>query len=97
MINRFAHACKRWLYTNFSLVMICFLILISIFSRSLLSYGYFLACMALILTSRRFFEDTKSQNKQLKLLKYFLLPYLLMDILLQLIYQIPIKAFTSND
>ena len=45
-------AASRWLYCNFALVMICFTILVSILSRSLLSFGYFVFCMILIFNNR---------------------------------------------
>jgi hypothetical protein len=73
-------------YGNFELIMIAFLLVLSIFSRSLLALGYFIFCMILIYHSGKFLADDKAQNFTKVLLGKCLLPYLLIDILLQLIY-----------
>ena len=78
-------------YTNFSLLLIMFVLFISIFAKSLLSLGYFIFSMLLIYNNRSFFKDSESSSNQIYILKYFLMPYLLLDILLQLILEIPIN------
>ncbi len=60
--NRFVDYWAKWLYTDFILVMIAFVIIISIYSRTLLSYGYFLFCMILIFQSRKFFVTENSHK-----------------------------------
>jgi len=69
-------------YTNFSLLMIMFVLFISIFAKSLLSLGYFIFSMLLIYNNRSFFKDSESSSNQVYILKYWLMPYLLLDILL---------------
>jgi hypothetical protein len=71
----------QFLYTNFALIMIMFTLFISIFNKSLLSFGYFVFCMVLIFNSRRFFKDPKGFSNQITILR-LLVPYLLIDILL---------------
>ena len=60
--NRFVDYWSKWLYQDFILVMIAFVIIISIYSRTLLSYGYFLFCMILIFQSRKFFVTENSHK-----------------------------------
>lgn len=48
------------IYTNFGLMMIMFILFISIFSKSVLSFGYFIFCMLLIYNTKSFFKDTDS-------------------------------------
>lgn len=70
------------LYTNFSLLLIMFILFISIFAKSVLSLGYFIFSMLLIYNNRSFFKHTGSSSSQTRILKYWLMPYLLLDILL---------------
>lgn len=72
------------IYTNFALVMILFLMLTSVFSHNLIALGYFVFSMVLMLNYRNFFQQSSARDNQIIILKYFLLPYLLLDILLQL-------------
>ena len=73
--------------------MIAFLLAVSIFNGSLLSFGYFLACMYLITDQQNLLTEYEARVRMQKVLKNFLLPYLLLDIGLNLIYQIPIDFF----
>ena len=66
-----------------------FVLFISIFAKSLLSLGYFIFSMLLIYNNRSFFKDSESPSSQIYILKYWLMPYLLLDILLQLILETP--------
>jgi len=60
--NRFVDYWAKWLYQDFILVMIALVIIISIYSRTILSYGYFLFCMILIFQSRKFFVTENSHK-----------------------------------
>ena len=66
--------------------MITFLLIISIYNESLLSFGYFLFCMILINSQMNILTKYGSRKQMQKLLKYYLIPYLLLDIGLDLIY-----------
>jgi hypothetical protein len=76
--------------------MIAFLLAVSIFNGSLFSFGYFLACMILISDQKNLLVEYESRTRMQKLLKYYLLPYLLLDIGLNLVYQIPLPFFNQN-
>lgn len=80
--NRAIKGLSSIVYTNFSLLMIMFVLFISIFAKSLLSLGYFIFSMLLIYNNRSFFKDSDSASNQVYILKYWLMPYLLLDILL---------------
>ena len=69
------------LYANFALIMILFLMLTSVFSSNFVALGYFCFSMVLIYNYRNFFVESESRDNQIIILKYFLLPYLLLDIL----------------
>lgn len=66
-----------------------FILFISIFSKSLLSFGYFIFAMMLIYNYRRFLEDPNAPQNQLYVLSWVEL-YLILDISLVLVYNIPI-------
>ena len=91
---------KAWssaIFTIFPLLMIAFTLSVSIFNKSLLSFGYIIFVMFLIEDSKYFFKNWQSKERLLFILENMLLPYLLFDILLQLIYQMPFKAFENNE
>ena len=80
MIRLFNFMCEI-LYTNFALIMIFFLMLTSVFSLNYIALGYFFFSMILIHNYRNFFQDSNARDRQMIILKWFLLPYLLVDIL----------------
>ena len=49
--------------------------------------------MILVFDNIHFLKKREGQDRMLCILKYFMLPYLLVDILLQLIYQMPLNVF----
>lgn len=51
--------------------------------------------MILVFDNIHFLKKREGQDRMLCILKYFMLPYLLVDILLQLIYQMPLNVFES--
>ena len=73
-------------FAIFPMLMIAFTLAVSIFNKSLLSFGYIIFVMFLIEDSKYFFKKWQSKERLLRILEYMLLPYLLFDILLQLIY-----------
>ena len=52
--------------------------------------------MILVFDNIQFLKSEQGQDRFLNTLKYFMLPYLLLDILLQLIYQMPIEEFAES-
>lgn len=89
---------KSWsetLYTTFPIVLIAFTLAISIFNQSILSFGYIIFVMILVFDNINFLKQRQGQDRLYLTLKYFMLPYLLIDILLQLIYQMPFAAFSD--
>jgi len=83
---------KGWavtLYTTFPILLVAFTLAISIFNRSVLSFGYIIFVMMLVYDNINFLKQRASQDRTYAILKYLMLPYLLFDILLQLIYQMP--------
>ena len=86
---RFFNFLAENLYANFALTMILFLLLTSVFSSNFIALGYFCFSMVLIYNFRNFFVESEARDNQIIILKYFLLPYLLLDILAQLCTQIP--------
>ena len=99
---------KAWsetIYTTFPILLIAFTLAISIFNTSILSFGYIVFVTILVFDNIGFMQkddhvvvDDGEKEPKVTLywiLKYFMLPYLLIDILLQLIYQMPFEAFTE--
>ena len=49
-------ASSEWIFVNFHLLMIAFILAVSILNQSLLSFGYFVFCMVLIQDNKNFFD-----------------------------------------
>jgi len=77
------------MYMDWNLFLIVFFILASIAGNSIIAFGYFLFGMVLIHLSRDYFQHAAARVKQMFILKYLLLPYLLFDIGTQLCFNIP--------
>ena len=91
---------KSWsenLFTTFPILLIAFTLAISIFNQSILSFGYIIFVLILVLDNINFFKRSDETNRLYYTLKYFMLPYLLIDILLQLIYQMPFDEFQNQN
>ena len=91
---------KSWsenLFTTFPILLIAFTLAISIFNQSILSFGYIIFVLILVLDNINFFKRSDETNRLYYTLKYFMLPYLLIDILLQLIYQMPFDEFRNQN
>ena len=87
---------KGWsatLYETFPILLIAFTLAISIFNQSILSFGYIIFVMILVFDNIQFLKKKDGQDRLHKTLKYGMLPYLLIDIFLQLIYQMPVYEF----
>ena len=91
---------KSWsenLFTTFPILLIAFTLAISIFNQSILSFGYIIFVLILVFDNINFFKRSDETNRLYYTLKYFMLPYLLIDILLQLIYQMPFDEFRNQN
>lgn len=53
---------SEYLYTNFALLMITFLMLTSIFSHNFIALGYFIFSMVLINNYRNFYKEAKARD-----------------------------------
>jgi hypothetical protein len=67
---------------DFNMILVTFILLINIFSTSLLSLGYLVFALVLVYNNISFYKDIESQEAQIRVLRYFLLPYLLLDMFL---------------
>jgi hypothetical protein len=66
-------------------------LLLAILARSLISFGYITVCMVMIYENHKFFLPDQKNFRLQKVLKYWLQPYVFIDITLQIIFQIPIE------
>lgn len=64
---------------SFHLIMIILTLAVSIFSVTLFAFGYFLCCMLIIQDSQNIYERKKGI---MKILKNFMLPYMIFDMAL---------------
>jgi hypothetical protein len=74
---------KRGLFNNFHLVIVLVTLIISVFNVSIISFGYFVFCMVLISKTKNVYFDA---TKLMKFYKYYILPYMIMDIGLTMIF-----------
>jgi hypothetical protein len=88
IFNRAVLSACESLYTNFGLLMIAVILFISIFSKSLLCFGYFIFSMMLIFNFRLILQDPTAHGSQLYILSW-LVPYLLLDVLVMWLMQYP--------
>ena len=95
LFNRFVFSMQDSLYTIFGLIMIAVILFISIFSQSLLCFGYFIFTMLLISNFKLLLEDPKARGQQLYILKW-LVPYLLTDIFVMWVLQYPFSRSPSS-
>ena len=94
--NKWVSSCEESLYIRFPIVMVSLILAIAIFNETVISLGYLLIAMLLIID---LFGLSESDNYAKKLsfkLKWILLPYLLLDVLFQLMIQIPDSIFFNS-
>ena len=83
---------REWqenLFKTFPLYLITFTLAISIFNKSILSFGYIVFVMILINNIKNFYKRWDVNDELYYILNYLLMPYLLFDILITLIFQMP--------
>ena len=95
-IDQSTRVWQSTIFTIFPLLMIAFTLAVSIFNKSLLSFGYIFFVMFLIEDSKYFFKKWESKKRLLFILQRLLLPYLLFDIFIQLLYQMPVDFLTMD-
>jgi hypothetical protein len=86
---RFYKVVQRGTNLNFSKLMVSLVLLLSILSNTLFSTAFIMVLFYLMFVNR-FFLNIEQARKQLRpLIKNFLIPFILIEILLHFIYQIP--------
>ena len=84
------------MFKTFPLYLISFTLAISIFNKSILSFGYIIFVMVIIANLTDFFESDAGSKRLYNTLNYFLMPYLLFDIFLTILFQMPYIKFDSE-
>ena len=74
---------------NFGLLLVAFMLIINVLSRNVIALGYLVFAVVLISLSINFYKDINSQETTIKVLRYYLLPYLMLDVFLQLFATVP--------
>jgi len=87
----FFKSAQLTLFMHFHQFTIVITLLLAILARSLVSFGYITVCMVMIYENHKFFLPDQKNFRLQKVLKYWLQPYVFIDITLQLIFQIPIE------
>lgn len=95
-VTRTFKALQQYLLINWGLLVIAFLMLSCVAGQSLVSFGYFLFSMVLVILQFNFYKYPEGRDQQISLLKYFLIPYILLDVFTTLLYQMPLQNFTQN-
>jgi hypothetical protein len=89
--NKLMVQLSEMIFMNFSLLLVTFILLINVFSTNVISLGFLFFAMYLIYLNLSFYKEMESQAKQRWVLQFLLLPYLLLDILIQLLVTIPLE------
>lgn len=61
-------------------------LLLAILARSLVSFGYVTVCMVMIYENHKFFKQADGSFRLQRVLKYWVQPYVFLDISLQLVF-----------
>ena len=96
---RFYKMMQRMSNIYYSKLMVMMIMILSILSNTLFSLGYILLLSCVMFFSKLFYDVDSARTTLLPLLKKFVIPYMHFEIMLQLIYQIPVinQAFDSED
>ena len=78
---RFVKACQENLFIRLPILVISFILAIAIFNESLISFGYVIIVMLLIIDLLGLSQSKECSDKLSFKLKWILLPYLLLDVL----------------
>jgi hypothetical protein len=87
---RFYKTMQRMSNIYYSKLMIMMIMILSILSNTLFSLGYILLLCSVMYLSKLFYDVESARTILLPLLKKFVIPYMLFEIILQLVYQIPV-------
>ncbi len=71
---------------HFHLVTIVTTLILSILSTSLFSFGYIICCLYMIYENPKFFKRQQKGYNLHGLLRFFLRPYVFLDITMQIVY-----------
>lgn len=82
----FFKAGQMTVFMHFHQITIVVTLLLSILARSLVSFGYILVCMVMIYENHKFFTPDQKNFKLQKVLKFWVQPYVFIDITMQLIF-----------
>jgi len=96
MMYNFYKSIQKLLYMYFHSFTIIVTLLLTILSTCLSSLGYIIACLYMIYQHPKFFKNDTRSFKMKELLKFFLKPYVFMDITLQILFQIPLPGLHAN-
>ena len=78
-------------------LMLCVILILSIMSSTLFSLGYILALCYLMLNMKKFLEVDKAREGLLPLFMYFFVPYMMFELFMILLYQVPVPLFALED
>ena len=77
--------------------MIMMIVILSIMSNTVFSLGYILVLCAIMFLSSLFYKVESARLYLLPLLQNFVTPYMLVEILVQMLYQMPLYAFEGSN
>jgi hypothetical protein len=78
--------------------MVMMIIILSILSNTLFSLGYIMLLCCVMYLSKLFYDVNQARQILLPLLRKFVIPYMLFEILIQLLYQLPtINRYFKDD
>lgn len=82
-------ALRKAIFMYWNNIAIVFILSISIFNVTLISFGYFIFCMVMITKTKKAYSFRDGLKK---LLKDYLMLYMILDILLVLVFQMPVHG-----
>ena len=76
--------------------MVMMIVILSIMSNTVFSLGYIIVLCAIMFLSSLFYKVESARLYLLPLLQSFVTPYVLVEILAQMIYQMPLEKFNNS-
>ena len=78
-------------------VVICLVLVLSVLTNSLFSLGYIILACFLTYKNKHFLKPDKARKKLVPIFEKVILRYMIFEILIHLVFQIPIDAFEYSD
>lgn len=97
LVHSFYKSMQRFANIYYGQLVVSLVIILSIMSNTLFSLGYVVVLCLLMYQNQLFLNVSDAKTKLVPFLQNLLLPYMIVEMTVQLAYQLPIDAFDPNE